>query len=232
VKKGISFSLSIQREIESHGLNVESEVNKSFNELGIRMLLHQAGIRKEKGFPPVTLLFVMVVLPLIKHSLCSLWSGQFFANVIAAQKDTYYRFLNHPCFNWRNLLFLLACREIARTDRCTLHDKTLIVDDIILGKTGEKMELVSYHHDHTTNSSKLGYQMLQLGYHNGARFCPLILAFILPPTRTNDKLRELDKRCCGWKGAWSPSKRRPISLWRFKRCWQNNISARFVLFDS
>ena len=99
MKKDISFSLSIQREIESRGLNVESEVNKSFNELGIRTLLHQSGIRKEKGFPPVTLLFVMVVLPLIKHSLCSLWSGQFFTNIIAAQKDTYYRFLNHPCFN-------------------------------------------------------------------------------------------------------------------------------------
>ena len=66
MKKDISFSLSIQREIESRGLNVESEVNKSINELGIRTLLHQSGIRKEKGFPPVTLLFVMTVLPLRK----------------------------------------------------------------------------------------------------------------------------------------------------------------------
>ena len=50
MKKDISFSLSTQREIENHDLNVESEVNKAFNELGIRTLLHQAGIRKEKGF--------------------------------------------------------------------------------------------------------------------------------------------------------------------------------------
>ena len=127
MKKDISFSLSIQREIESRGLNVESEVNKSFNELGIRTLLHQSGIRKEKGFPPVTLLFVMTVLPLIKHSLCSLWSGQFFAKVIAAQKDTYYRFLNHPCFNWRKFVLLLACREIARTDQSVFNDRIIIV---------------------------------------------------------------------------------------------------------
>jgi len=41
MKKDIAFSLSIQREIERRRLNVESEVNKSMNELGIRTLLHQ-----------------------------------------------------------------------------------------------------------------------------------------------------------------------------------------------
>jgi len=233
VKKHISFSLSIQREIERHGLNVESEVNNSFKELGIRTLLHQAGIRKEKGFPPVTLLFVMIVLPLIKHSLCSLWSGQFFANIIAAQKDTYYRFLNHPCFNWRKLVLLLACREIARTDRSTLNDKTIIVDDTILGKTGKKMELVSYHHDHTTNRSKLGYQMLQLGYHNGARFYPVDFGFHTSANQTNGRCRELDKRCCGWKRRMeSFEKKTDLMVAMLKRCWQNDICARFVLFDS
>ena len=233
MKKDISFSLSIQREIESRGLNVESEVNKSFNELGIRTLLHQSGIRKEKGFPPVTLLFVMTVLPLIKHSLCSLWSGQFFANVIAAQKDTYYRFLNHPCFNWRKFVLLLACREIARTDQSVFNDRTIIVDDTILGKTGEKMELVSYHHDHTTNRSKLGYQMLQLGYHNGARFYPLDFGLHTSAKQTNDKLRDLDKRCCGWKRRMeSFEKKTDLMVAMLKRCWQNDVSARFVLFDS
>jgi hypothetical protein len=35
MKKNIAFSLSIQKEIEKSRLNVESEVNKSMNELGI-----------------------------------------------------------------------------------------------------------------------------------------------------------------------------------------------------
>lgn len=57
MKKNIAFSLFIQREIEKHPFNVESEVNKSMNELGIRTLLHRSGIEKEKGFPTITLLF-------------------------------------------------------------------------------------------------------------------------------------------------------------------------------
>lgn len=160
MKKNIAFSLSLQREIEKHHLNPESEINKSMNELRVRTLLHQAGIMKEKGHPTVTMLFALIILPVIKQSLTALLSGRFFENLIQAQKDAYYRFLNHPRFNWRNFVTLLACREIIRTDCSALKDRTLIADDSLLGKTGEQMELVSYHHDHTTNRSKLGYQML------------------------------------------------------------------------
>ena len=82
MKKDIAFSLSIQREIEKHRLNVESEVNKSMNELGIRTLLHQSGIQKEKGFPTVTLLFALIVLPVsasswLSFNLSGLESGRF-----------------------------------------------------------------------------------------------------------------------------------------------------------
>jgi hypothetical protein len=44
-------------------------VNKPMNELEIRTLLHQSGIEIEKGFPTVTLLFALIVLPVIKQSL-------------------------------------------------------------------------------------------------------------------------------------------------------------------
>jgi hypothetical protein len=144
MKRNIAFSLSLQTEIEKRRLNVESEVNKSMNELGIRSLLNQSGIHKEKWVSTVSLLFVLLVLPIIKQSLRAMWSGDFFQNLIRAQKDTYYRFLNHPYFNWRKLVALLARREIARTDRTPFNEKTLIVDDTIIGKTGENMELVSY----------------------------------------------------------------------------------------
>ncbi len=99
MKKNIVFSLSLQKEIEKRQLNMESEVNKSMSELGIRTLLHQSGIQKEKGYSTVTLLFALIVLPVIRQSLSALWSGQFFENLIQAHKDTYYRFLNYPCFN-------------------------------------------------------------------------------------------------------------------------------------
>jgi hypothetical protein len=72
MKELIAFSLSLQREIEKHHLNPESEINKSMNELRVRTLMHQAGIKKEKGHPTLTLLFTLIILPVIKQSLTAL----------------------------------------------------------------------------------------------------------------------------------------------------------------
>jgi len=49
----------------------------------------------------------------------------------------------------------------------------------------------------------------------------------------NDRLLELDKRCCGQKRRMgSFEKKTALMVAMLKRCWPNNISARFVLFDS
>jgi hypothetical protein len=95
------------------------------------------------------------------------------------------------------------------------------------------MELVSYHHDHTTNRSQLGYQMLQVGYHNGSRFYPLDLGFHTSKNRPNERLRQIDKRTSGWKRRMEAfEKKTDLLVQMIQRCWQNEISARFVLFDS
>jgi hypothetical protein len=48
-------SVSIQREIERHRLNIESEIDKSMGKLGFRTtLLDRSGIRKEKGYAPIS----------------------------------------------------------------------------------------------------------------------------------------------------------------------------------
>ena len=39
------MSLSIQREIEKHRLNIESEIDNSMGKLGFRTLLDRSGIR-------------------------------------------------------------------------------------------------------------------------------------------------------------------------------------------
>jgi len=135
--------------------------------------------------------------------------------------------------NWRKLVILLTCREIARTDHVPLKEKVLIADDSLLDKTGKNMELVSYHHDHTTNRSQLGYQMLQVGYHDGTRFYPVDVGFHTSQQRPNDKLREVDKRSNGWKRRMETFKKKTdLLVEMLQRCWQKGISARFVLFDS
>lgn len=233
MKKDISFSLSIQKEIQQKRLCLESEVERSFSELGIKSLLHRSGISKEKGFAPSALIFIMILLPMIKESLTALWSGKYFARLMEARKDTYYRFLNSQYFNWRKLVSLIVCRLLARSDTAVFSQKVLIVDDTLIHKTGRDMELVSYHFDHTSKRSGLGYQMLQVGYHNGFDFYPVDISFHTSQNRPNDKLREIDRRCTGWKRRMEAFEKKTDMLLKILgRCQQTGIDARFVLFDS
>jgi hypothetical protein len=233
MRKHTPLSLSIQREIEKHRLHVESEIDKSMSQLGFGTLLNRSAIRKQKGRAPGSVLFALMVLPFIKEGVRSLWTKEFYSRLLNAQKDTVYRFLNHCGFNWRKFLALLVNRVLAIVDSSPFNDRVLIVDDSVLPKTGKEMELVSYHYDHKTNRSQLGYQMLQLGYHNNTHFFPIDAAFHTSKNRTNDMVRSLDKRCSGWKRrAETFRKKTEVLIEMLKRCYSNGIDARFVLFDS
>ena len=72
MKNHTLISLSIQREIKKQGLVIEPEVENSYNELGIRTILHRSNIRKERGLSCIRLLFVMLILPLVKINNVSL----------------------------------------------------------------------------------------------------------------------------------------------------------------
>lgn len=98
------------------------------------------------------------------------WDTNYFTKHIDAQKDVYYRFLNHECFNWRKFIYFLALKIIGVFADTPLKEKTLIVDDTVVPKTGSHIEMVSYHFDHKTKRSVLGNQCVQLGYHNGVSY--------------------------------------------------------------
>ncbi|WP_435547985.1 transposase [Desulfobacterium sp. N47] len=199
MKNNITFSLSLQQEIHKHKHSMDSEINKAVKELNIKSILHRSNIMKQKGCSTANIIYLLVLLPFLKQYLSYLWSAKACKNQIDAQKDTYYRFLNHECFNWRNLVYLLALKVINNTADVPLKQKVLIADDTLTPKTGKKMEMVSYHFDHTRKQSMLGYQCLQLGYHNGINFFPVDVAFKTSKNRPNTVVRDIDKRTNGWQ---------------------------------
>jgi hypothetical protein len=228
-----TFSLSLQKQIASRNMNLDTEINRTFNELKLRSLLHRCHFEKQKGYLCIHLLFVLILLPFLNSRLSRLWSGKYLANFTNAKKDTLYRFLNHERFNWRKLLYLIALKTIAAGDEVPLREKTLIADDTNINKTGKNMELVSYHFDHKTGKSILGYQCLQLGYHNGINFFPLDVAQSTSSNRPNKKLRDIDKRTIGWQRRKdSFIKKTDMLIEMVDRSWKMGIDASFVLFDS
>jgi hypothetical protein len=228
-----SFSLSLQKEMEKRNLSMDSEINKAFKELKIKSLLRRSGIMKQKGYPTITLLYLVVLLPFLKKYLSSLWLDNCFLKHFDAQKDTYYRFLNHERFNWRAFIYVLVSRVMARCDDVPLKQKVLIGDDSIAPRTGQNMELVSYHFDHKTRRSVLGNQFLQLAYHNGINLFPIDVAFHTSKSRPNKRLRNIDKRTNGWRRRKETFKKKTdVLVEMLERAWKYGIDASFVLFDS
>jgi hypothetical protein len=119
-----TFSLSLQKQIQNQKVSIDTEVNKAFCELNIKSLLRRSGIFKQRGFATASLLFLFVLLPFVKRKLTDFWSCQCLKNQIEAQKDTYYRFLNHERFNWRKLVYNLAIKIIASSDSAPLKRKS------------------------------------------------------------------------------------------------------------
>ena len=228
-----SFSISFQRELTKRNLAMDSEIDKALQELNFRSLLGQSRIRKQKGYEAITILFFIVLLPFLKKSMTAYWSEENLGQSIAAQKDTFYRFLNHERYNWRRLVYLLAIKLTSMNSHVPLKEKVLIADDTITPKTGKKMELVSYHFDHKTRKSTLGYQFLQLAYQDNANFFPLDMVSHTSSKRPNTDTKNIDKRTCGWKRRKeSISKKTDQLIEMVRRASQHGIEASFLLFDS
>jgi IS4 transposase len=198
--------------------------------LNVKSLLCRCNIMKRNGYTTAALLYWLLLLPFIMKRLTFLWTGN---NALKAGKDAYYRFLNNEYFNWRAFIYRLALKMIVICDDAPLKEKTLIIDDTIEKKTGKEMELVSYHFDHTTQRSILGYQCVQLGYHNGKQFFPLDVGFHVSRKRPNVTIKTIDKRSNGWKRRKEAfRKKTTVTIDMLKRAWSQGVVASFVLFDS
>ena len=228
-----SFSLSLQKHFSDKHREFDYDFRRAFQYLNIASLLHRCGIFKEKGVNTMTLLFWIILVPFLKKSMTSLWMSKHVAKELDARKDTYYRFLNNERFNWRKLVYQIAIKVIAEADQTPLQQKVIIADDTISNKTGKKMELVSYHFDHKEHRNTLGYQCLQIGYHNGIQFFPLDVSFYTSEKRPNTNMRQIDKRTCGWKRRKEALKKKTDMLVQMLQNAHNaGIDASCVLFDS
>ena len=228
-----TFSLSLQKQIQQQHVSIDSEISRAFQELNFKSLLRRSNILKQKGYATITLMFLVALLPFLKRRLTDFWNSKYLDNQIDAEKDTYYRFLNHERFNWRKFVYLLALRVIAFCKEVPLREKVLIADDSISPKSGENIELISYHFDHKVRRSILGTRYLQLGYHNGLNFFPLDVALNTSSHRPNTKLKDIDKRTCGFKRRKEAlNKKTTVLVQMIDRAWTAGIDASFVLFDS
>jgi len=182
----------------------DSYISRFFKENKLGTLLNKANIRKADGVSPLFLFqFIFSLVMHGKNLYRALESGRF---KDAPEKDTVYRLLNNPKYNWRRFLTMLS-RNVIITKLIPLvskdRERVLIIDDSLYSRARSKaVELLSLVHDHTTGQFVRGFRMLTLGWSDGNTFIPLAFS-LLSSKKKKNRFQEInstiDKRTVGYK---------------------------------
>ncbi|MCD4790980.1 MAG: transposase [Bacteroidales bacterium] len=204
---------------------------------------------KLRGYNFESLFSILIALPFIgENSISSLTSSKW-SKTVEAHKDTFYRLKNNSMINWRNILWLFACRfvkAVKSKSENTDEIKCLIIDDSMLSKTGKLIEKIGKVWDHVTNRSVLGFKLLLMGYWDGFSFIPIDFSLHREKGKNKDKpygllKRILKKQFRKKRQVGSPGKGRikeldlskvESALQMFKRAISKGFRVDYVLMDS
>lgn len=152
-----------------------SYISRFFKENKLGTLLNKANIQKEDGISPLFLFQFIFSFVMHGKNLSRILDSDRVPD--APEKNSVYRLLNNPRYNWRKFLALLS-RNVIVTRLLALvssdRERILVFDDFLYSRArSKKVELLARVHDHTTDQFVRGFQMLTLGWSDGNTFIPL-----------------------------------------------------------
>lgn len=153
-------------------------------------LIHSAGIQKRSGVPASCLAFNYVLKPMmdagsIKRANTRTRGDQLLQALIPSHdQSTLNRFLNGP-HDW-HALNDLRVQELQKRGRTkALEDGLIVLDDVVIKKSGERMEEIAYVWDPVDRKTVLGYDLVALYYTDAEKSYPLSFAYKL---KENDRI--------------------------------------------
>ncbi|MBO5596982.1 MAG: transposase [Oribacterium sp.] len=217
--------------------NTEYAFGSAIKELGISALLKKANVRKEKG---CSVFEVFQFLLLLVFQNCNLYH---FLNSkkqdCAFSKNTYYRFLNEPRYNWKRFITMLSAKVVSYFDSLTKEDRVnvLVLDDSIVERNRSKcVELLSWVFNHVTNKTVKGFNMLTLGWSDGYSFIPV--GFNMMASTDDNKIispesNDIDKRNSGYKRRQEARLHKPqAAIQMIHDALASGIKASYILMDT
>lgn len=222
---------------ENNNPEIQCKFGNAIKELGICRLLKQSNIRKKKG-GSVYEIFQFLLLLVFQN--CNLFH---FLNSkkqdMAFSKNTYYRFLNEPGYNWQRFLTLLSARVIAYFSSLTHRErvKCLVLDDSVIERNRSKqVELLSWIYNHVTHRMVRGFNMLTLGWTDGYSFVPAafnMMASADPGKHIMGAAFGIDKRKSGYKRRREATCHKPdAAMAMIHNALKAGIQASYILMDT
>lgn len=214
----------------------ESSVNQFCKRIKLGSNLKKANIHKLNGHSCLSIFESVFSLVFSGKNLWRYLERE----VSLFQKDTVYRFLNNPHYNWRTLLLQVGVRLINLVFlplTSSEREKVLILDDSVYSRDRSKsVELLAKVLDHATRRFMKGFRMLTLGWSDGNSFIPVNFALLSsenPKSRYNEMDNSIDKRTVGYRRRLeSIRKSTEVLVDLIKQVKTSGIHAEYLLFDS
>ena len=215
----------------------QNVISSAFKELQITKLLYMANIRKECGIP--VLKVFQYIFMLVFHGKNLFRALESKHNDHSISKNTFYRFLSNPSFNWRRFLLLLAVRVTTMLRKLTNKQRVsvLVLDDSVTRRNRSKaVELLARVYDHVFHEYVRGFNLLALGWSDGFSFVPVafnLLSSAKASNRYQEASTEIDHRTNGWKARMESMLQKPVAaLHMINSALDAGIEADYILMDS
>ena len=216
---------------------ISSAFLSAFKELQIAKLLYRSNIRKGFGIPVFEVFQRLVMLVFYGKNLFRMLESKHNDRTIS--KNTFYRFLGNPSFNWKRFLLLLAVRVTTAIRKLTGKSRVtvLVLDDSVMRRNRSKaVELLAKVYDHVFHEFVRGFNLLALGWSDGFSFFPVAFT-LLSSAKVKNRYQEassgVDHRTSGWKARLDSMRQKPEAALRMiQSALDAGIGADYILMDS
>ena len=217
--------------------NTQNEFSKAISQLELGKLLRKSNITKNCGISAYEVFQFLLLLVFQGKNLFRFLNSKYKDKAVS--KNTYYRFLNEPSYNWKKFLLLLAAKVISAFDRLTRPErvKVFILDDSVIKRNrSKKVELLARVFDHVEHKFQKGFTLLTLGWSDGYSFVPVGFNLLSSAARSNryeEMSDTVDHRTNGYKARKESLLAKPeAAILLIKRALAAGICADYVLMDT
>ena len=217
--------------------NTQNKFSDAVRQLQIGKLLRKSNIAKNCGIPAFEVFQFLILLVFQGKNLFRFLNSK--RRDQAVSKNTYYRFLNDPSFNWTKFLLLLAAKVTGVFTTLTRQEriKVFVLDDSIIKRNRSKaVELLARVYDHVEHKYQKGFTLLTLGWSDGYSFIPVgfhLLSSAKKSNRYQELSAKIDHRTNGYKTRKESLLPKPdAAILLIQRALAAGIYADYVLMDT
>ena len=221
----------------SQNENTKDDFSKTIKELHIGKLLRRSNISKNCGISAFEVFQFLLLLVFQGKNLFRFLNSKHKDQAVS--KNTYYRFLNEPSYNWGKFLLLLAVKVTTAFNLLTRPERVnvLILDDSVIKRNRSKsVELLARVYDHVEHKCQRGFTLLTLGWSDGYSFIPTgfnMLSSANKSNRYNEISDAIDHRSNGYRiRKESMMHKTDAAIQLIENALNAGIKAQYVLMDT